>query len=201
MMTSLIGNRMGNNRRQRRAAFTLLELILVMALLVVVASLVTPTLAKFFTGRALDSEVRRFVALTHFAQNRAVSEGVPMQLWIDSRNGSYGLNQDKSYGDNDPKAVVCQLSEGLKIDTMKTRATTVLAKSQTGRILNGQVGQAAGKLPMICFSPDGTIRTSLSVAGVSFQDGVEQPVWLGPTANDLGYEIQDQNKITTNARH
>ncbi len=63
-------------------AFTLIELILVMAMLAIVISVALPSLKGFFRGRNLDSEARRFLSLTRYGQSRAVSEGVPMVLWI-----------------------------------------------------------------------------------------------------------------------
>jgi prepilin-type N-terminal cleavage/methylation domain-containing protein len=56
-------------------AFTLIELILVLALLVIITSLAAPAMSNFIRGRALDSEARRLLALMHAAQSRAVSEG------------------------------------------------------------------------------------------------------------------------------
>ena len=44
-------------------AFTLIELILVMALLVMITSLAAPAMSGFIRGRALDSEARRLFAL------------------------------------------------------------------------------------------------------------------------------------------
>ena len=52
-------------RRPAGRAFTLIELILVMALLTIAASLVAPKMASFFRGRAHDQEARRLLALTH----------------------------------------------------------------------------------------------------------------------------------------
>src|SRR5512143_2179039 len=66
-------------------AFTLIELILVMALLTIVISLTAPKLSRFFHGRTLDSEARRLLALTRSGQSRAVSEGLPMDLWVDAK--------------------------------------------------------------------------------------------------------------------
>src|SRR5476651_1683215 len=68
-----------------RHAFTLVELILVMALLVVAISLVAPRMSSFIRSRALASEARRLVALAHAGQDRAVSEGMPIMLWIDEK--------------------------------------------------------------------------------------------------------------------
>src|SRR6516162_6663029 len=70
-----------------RPAFTLIELILVLALLVIITSIAAPTMSRFIRGRALDSEAQRMMALMHAAQSRAVSEGAPMMLWLDEKTG------------------------------------------------------------------------------------------------------------------
>ena len=54
------------------SAFTLIELILVMAILTMAVSVTAPTLANFFRGRTLDAEARRLLAMTRGGQNRAV---------------------------------------------------------------------------------------------------------------------------------
>src|SRR5438045_1985721 len=77
--------------QKRRGAFTLIEMILIMALLVIAISFLTPKLSGFFRGRTLDSEARQLMALMHNGQSRAVSRGVPMVLWFDSKAESYGL--------------------------------------------------------------------------------------------------------------
>ena len=65
-----------------------MELILVLALLVIITSMAAPAMSNFIRGRALDSEARRLVALMHAGQSRAVSEGLPMVLWVDEKAGS-----------------------------------------------------------------------------------------------------------------
>ena len=74
------------------SAFTLVELLLVLALLVVITSLVAPAMSNFIRARAVDSEARRLFALMHAGQSRAVSEGLPMMLWVDEKQGAYGLD-------------------------------------------------------------------------------------------------------------
>ena len=91
----------------RCSRFTLIELILVLALLVIITSLAAPAMANFIRGRALDSEARRLSALMHAGQSRAVSEGVPMMLWVDEKQGAYG-----SGGNERPE----RRSEGGKFD-------------------------------------------------------------------------------------
>jgi prepilin-type N-terminal cleavage/methylation domain-containing protein len=189
-MTLPTGNRIRNDLARRAKAFTLVELILVMALLVIAISLVTPTLSRFFRARKVDSEVNRFLALAHYGQSRAVSEGVPTMLWIDSRNGTYGLKEEPGYSDNDAKAVEFTVGDTLKIDVVKPLAVSVISKSQTGRITTGQAGQTANKLPAIHFSPEGTFNSASSVASVSIQQANGQPVRIAPSADGLNYEIK-----------
>ena len=100
---------------QAQRGFTLIELILVMALLTVVISLTAPRLSRFFHGRTLDSEARRLLALTRSGQSRAVSEGVPMDLWVDAEQGTFGLEAEPSYETSDPKAVDFTLDGGLQL--------------------------------------------------------------------------------------
>ena len=120
MMTSPIGCCRTRNKQPRlRGAFTLIELILVMAILTMAIALITPKLSRFFEGRALDSEVSRFVSLTRYAQSRAASEGIPMMLWINPRGGSYGLQQETGYTEGDSKATDFVIGDGLKIDVAK----------------------------------------------------------------------------------
>ena len=85
-------------------AFTLIELTLVLALLVVITSLAAPAMSNFIRGRALDSEARRLMALMHAGQSRAVSEGLPMVLWVDEKQGAYGLQAETTGQTGDPKA-------------------------------------------------------------------------------------------------
>src|SRR5512135_296179 len=106
-----------------RRGFTLIELILVMALLTVVISLTAPKLSRFFHGRTLDSEARRLLALTRSGQSRAVSEGVPMDLWVDAEKGEFGLAAEPSFEASDPKAVEFALDSGLKIEVVARAAT------------------------------------------------------------------------------
>jgi type IV fimbrial biogenesis protein FimT len=82
------------------AAFTLVELILVMAILAVVMALSAPSLSRSLRERALEQEAARFQALTLFARNEAVSEGVAMAIWIDPGAKRYGLEPKSDYGGN-----------------------------------------------------------------------------------------------------
>ena len=49
--------------------------------------MVAPAMSNFIRARAVDSEARRLFALMHAGQSRAVSEGLPMMLWVDEKQG------------------------------------------------------------------------------------------------------------------
>src|SRR5882672_5216117 len=128
----------GRGRRPRPAsstaktAFTLIELILVMAMLMIVLAVAAPSLSNFFRGRTLDSEARRFVSLTRYGQSRAVAEAAPMDLWIDTKQGAYGLEEEAGYTDFDTKAVDLDLDKDLLIEVqdMPAQANRSAARNQ-----------------------------------------------------------------------
>ena len=163
-----------------RSGFTLIELMLVMAMLMIVLGVAAPSLSNFFRGRTLDSEARRFVSLTRYGQSRAVSEGVPVMLWIDAKQGAYGLQQEAGYTDLDTKAVDFDLNKDLVIEVTDLPL-------QTAQM--GQVRQPQSNLPMIRFRPDGFIgETSPRTVVISENKG--DAVFITQSRNRLNYEIQ-----------
>lgn len=158
-----------------RLAFTLIELILVLALLVVITALVVPRMSGFVQGRALDSESQRLMALMHATQNRAVSEGRPMMLWVDEKAGTYGAAAETSGQDGDAKA------EDLSVD-----ATLQLAVLKTGT----GTQTTFRNLPAIRFLPDGTVDEG-SPQTLKLTDKAGFARWLVQAGNHQGYEIND----------
>src|ERR1035437_345651 len=168
------------SRSTRRGhGFTLVELILVMALLVVVLAMAAPSLSHFFRGRNLDLEARRFLSLTRYGQSRSVSESVPMVLWIDAERGKYGLEADATYTANnssrannasaqsDTKAEEFSLDESLQMEVEQPvvdkssgqwwqTTSTGLTSANNSQIYAGQ-DSLHSNLPQIHFSPDGSI--------------------------------------------
>lgn len=194
MMISPTGN-LRNAKAGRHQAFTLVELILVMALLTVVIGLAAPSLSRFFRGRALDTEAGRFLALTRYGQSRAVSSGLPMVLWIERTEGTYGLREADGFGvdagqarigtgrDTNPgeerKPMEYQLARDLSFDIDKNE-----------RITNG--------VTAIRFSPDGSIdETSLTLVLIRDKDDAVIPI--AQSRNRLQYEIADRTNLRDRA--
>lgn len=184
-------------RTSRRCGFTLIELILVMAILTVAVSVTAPTLSNFFRGRSLDSEARRLLALTHGGQSRAVSEGVPVDLWINADEGTIGLEAEASYEDSDPRAAEFKVDSGVQIEVVQPAPTVAPRVLTPGQMPNTAsvppVKLAHSSLPTIRFLPDGTIaRTSPTRVRLVARDG--SSLWLVETSDKCNYEIRSTEK-------
>ncbi len=153
--------------------FTLIELCLVLALLAVATALITPALSHFMRGRALDAEARRLLSLTRAAQSRAVSEGLPVLLWFDTAQASYGIEEETRPGTADPKALQFTLNDNVRLTV--PNATPVITQKR--------------HLPAMRFLPDGRFDET-SPAMVQLTDASGSSLELVPTRNHLSYEIQ-----------
>ena len=168
----------------------MIELLLVMTIMVIAIAIAAPLMANFFRGRTLDSEARRLLALTHAGQSRAVSEGVPMRLWVDADKKTYGLEEDPGWVEQDPKKVEFTLDQDLKFEVIQPARLP----SRTSAFGNAQASSGATQtrgLPQIHFLPDGSIEdTSLRALRVYDRDGAS--LWLAQADNRLNYEIRNQ---------
>jgi prepilin-type N-terminal cleavage/methylation domain-containing protein len=168
-------------------AFTLLELLLVLALLAMAVAVAAPSLSRFFAGRSLDSEGRRMLALTRYAQSRAVSEGVPMVMWFDPELGKYGVKAELTYDGEDKKAVEYQLDSNLQMELPSTALTT--AEPVPWKI----TADISGIHPSIRVTPDSFIaETSPEWVWIKvIREDQPDAIWLALSANGLNYELQN----------
>ena len=168
-------------RRPGAGAFTLIELIVVMLLLAIAASLVTPKMSSFIRGRTLSFEARRMLSLTHYAQGRAVAEGVPVVLWFDPKNSTYGVEIQSSHATGDDRTPQFTADPSL---TLVAPLSDVMPSSEND---DEKFGLPEG-LPSIRFNPDGFFD-EISVRKITIQQGNEGALDLVQKENRLGYEI------------
>lgn len=179
-----------------REGFTLLELILVLALLGIAVAIVTPRLSGFASGRAFDSETRRLLALTHAARSRAIAEGRPIVLWINSTSGTYGVRQDGPVANVDTNALEFILAPGIEIafDTPDALVgqTATSRRAQTPPLPNAVSVGPLQILPGIRMMPDGSIdETSPQSIRITQSDGTA--LWLVQGSDRRHYELRPAN--------
>lgn len=163
----------------------MIELIFVLALLAIGALFVTSNMGSFFRGRALNFEARRLLSLTHYAQSRAVAEGVPVVLWINPADSTYGLSIQSTFADpeGDAQAVRYTLDSTLKFETPPA-ATEALSEQDDEKL-----GVTTDGVVFIRYTPDGFFDDA-SVSRITLRQGTEGALDLVPTTNRLGYEIR-----------
>ena len=173
--------------RSRRAGFTLIELILVMAVLAITAALVVPRMSSFLHGRELSSEARRLLSLTRYAQSRAVAEGLPVVLWVNPSDGAYGVEIQPGYVDTDEHAISFTVAGGIAIDVQRP---TPASSSELGDETLG----LPPNLAVVRFLPSGFVDES-SVSEITLHEGDQAACTLSVAANRLGYEIRPAKSI------
>lgn len=171
--------------------FTLIELILVMAMMLIVLSLAGASLSGFFKGRTLDAEARRFLSLTRYAQSRAAAESIPMVLWVDLRRRLYGVEPEYSFSTTGDRVVEYRMAEDLTIQVMSTPQQNVRSTrgSSGGRFGNADI--------QIRFSPDGFLNDLnpqqillLPQDSNSAATRNTAGILIAPNRTSSGYEVQ-----------
>jgi Tfp pilus assembly protein FimT len=156
-----------------RAGFTLIELVLVMAILIVVLSISGASLTSFFKGRSLEAEGKRFLALTRYAQNRAISEGLPTTVWIDPKEKKYGVETAPGFAEVDDDAEEFTLGRDLEIEV----GWSVSAAPRR-----------SGNEVVLTFSPDGFFSET-NPEQIAIKEPKGEEVLIVPSRNRLYYEI------------
>lgn len=157
-----------------RGAFTLIEFVLVMALLATLMALAAPSLARSMRQRSLDQEAVRFLALTEHARNEAVSRGVPMVIWIEPETRRFGLDSKPGHLLIEPRKLEYVLAPEVHFE-LERRAS---------------VGRAAATIE---FGPDGWLVWD-SLNWVRLVDRRESGLLIARGTNGWGYEIVKEHE-------
>ena len=171
MMTLRIGmSKSADHRSHDAAAFTLIELILVMALLATIMAIAAPSLSRSLRDRNLRQEAARFVALTEYARSEAISRGLPMIVWVDAEEKRFGAEAKPGFDD----------------DTQGTREFVLHEDIQFGPI--ERTTSTARDAALIEFAPDGTLQTE-SIDTLSLTDRFNATALIQRTRDAWGYEV------------
>lgn len=117
--------------RRHNSAFTLLELVIVLAVMATILAITAPNLARFIHGRSVREEARRFVAVTRRAAAYAVAHSCRTKVWIGltAENDENGFEKPRQYGwrlvetfeeDEDDEERTVTTAEGTEITVSPT---------------------------------------------------------------------------------
>ena len=152
--------------------FTLVELVVVMALLAIVAALSAPAMSRSIRARNLNGEAARFIAATEYGRDEAVSQGVPMTVWIDPATQRFGVEPRAGFEGIEPRKREFAVHADIHFEMENA---------------------AAGIVQAVEFAPDG-VPTTASVEVVRLVDRFESEVIVVRTKDGWGYEIQKEGK-------
>ena len=113
----------------------------------------------------------------HAGQSRAVSEGLPVLLWVDTPQHAYGLAEETAAHNGDPKALDFTLDDNLQLEAVNSAPVPVNGRS----------------LPAIRFLPDGSIDES-SPANLRLTSADGSALWLVQLPDHANYEIRNTSQ-------
>ena len=163
-----------SERTRAGHGFTLVELIVVMALLAVVTAFAAPSLSRSLRYRHLNEEAVRFVALTEYARDEAISQGLPMVVWIDPAARHIGAQPKAEFVGAQSRDREFALNPDIHIEL--EQAITV----------RGLVYAAE-------FAPDGAPAFS-NAAVIRLIDRFGSVITITQTSDGWGYEILKEKK-------
>jgi hypothetical protein len=173
-----------------------------MTLMLIVMAVTFPTLQGFFLGRNLDSEARRLLALSRYGQSRAASEGIPMVLWFDKKDRTYGLRAMEGYLDQDDKQLEytlrekCEIEIGGSFAMANPLAAAASLQSSSGALQMNRTMSAG--LEQIEFTPDGYISERSPNTVTFVEKDFEISIEL--STNRLSYVISTNESARTTRR-
>lgn len=162
----MIKHQRNQNSHSLRSAFTLIELLLVLSIMLVVVSLATPSINNMFQRTALDRGADRLRAAMGEARVKAIKEGDVYAVfvargsnWFDM--GPFANSKNQISRANRDQGAVSQFGnsgfeDNLLPNGITFSASEVLSDSRAAEVLAGTGVSDGGGLQQILFYPDGT---------------------------------------------
>ncbi len=154
---------------RRLTAFTLVELIIVMALLAIVMAVAAPSLARSMKERNLADEAARFLSATEYARSEAVSQGVPMIVWIEPTARRMGVAPKTGFEGEETRVREFVWNPDIRIETEE--------KAAGGKVIE-----------LMEFGADGA-PTVTSAESIRLVDRFDAALTLARTTDRWSYEI------------
>ena len=146
-----------------------------MTLMVTILGLSAPALSRSFKGRVVKQEAARVLATTEYAREAAISQGIPMVVWIDVHNGRFGTQPKSGYeGD-------LSRQKELSLDPTIHFAMEEDKGAQDGRTIAME------------FDPDGTPDPS-NISSLQLADQHEESATLALSGDGWGYELAKEGQ-------
>jgi type II secretory pathway pseudopilin PulG len=113
-------------RERHNFRFSLLELVIVMAVMGTILAVTAPSLAGFVHGRSVREEARRLVALTQRAAAVAGAQSCRTRLWIEPATGSYGWRLVETFATETVDEALFSVASGITLEVEPSPASGVL---------------------------------------------------------------------------
>jgi len=100
---------------RHHSCFTLIELVIVMAVVGTILAVTAPNLAGFVHGRSVREEARRLVAVTRRAAAVAASQSCRTIVWLEPDTGIYGWRRVETYDEDGADEVSFTAADGITL--------------------------------------------------------------------------------------
>ena len=148
-------------KRRAHSGFTLMELILVMAILAIVLALAAPKLTGWREAGKLRNSADDFISATRFARAQAVSSGYVCVVAIDKQGGAFVVKQQNGQNFTNVDGEFGQpltILDGGQIDSIDSGKTAIdqITFYPTGRVQPASVKITAGdgeSVTITCATP------------------------------------------------
>jgi prepilin-type N-terminal cleavage/methylation domain-containing protein len=160
--------RIANGKSSKLAAFTLIELMVVMVLIGVMTAMILPEMKGTYEDALLRSTSRELVSVCSLASSHAVSGNQAYRLRLDLKTGRYLIERRTSDRGPEGRLVATrevpggegELDTRISIEIHKTGDDVPEGAEQGSSPASGGSAQLAGRDDGITFYPDGTADAS-----------------------------------------
>lgn len=143
-----------------------------MALLTIAMALAAPSLARSLRERGLAQEGARVLAAIEYGRDQAVSQGVPMTLWIEPGTGRFGVEPKPGYEAAAGRERFFTLNEDVHFEA-------------------GTAPQNNGVVEVVEFAPDGSPGEE-ALDFVGLRDRFNAAMSVSRTRDGWGYELLEE---------